>query len=92
MIPINYQSYREIFSSKMKKCKSKKDYKRLCKEMIYQFDVIDKIDENQCRILSTMIGSDNYTKALAMAIKMYLLEQQGQEVDVVSFEQFFDRM
>ena len=58
--------------------------------MIFQYGVIDKIDENQCRIFSTMIGSDNYSRVLAMAIKMYLLEQQGQEVDVISLERYFD--
>ena len=92
MYPIEYQTYHDIFAKKLKKCKSKKDYKRLCKEMIIQYDVIDKIDENQCRIFSTMIGSDNYLKGLAMAIKMYILQKQGQDFDIVSFEQYFDEL
>jgi hypothetical protein len=77
MMPIEYQSYCDIFSDKMKKCKSKKDYKRLCKEMIVQFDAIDHVDENKWQIFSSMIGEDNYLKGQAMAVKMYILEKQG---------------
>ena len=77
MLPIEYQSYCEIFSAKLKKCKSKKDYKRLCKEMIIQFDAIDQVDENKWQVFSTMIGEDNYLKGQAIAIKMYIMEKQG---------------
>ena len=90
MFPIEYQSYHDIFATKLKKCKSKKDYKKLCKEMIVQFDAIDHIDKNQCRILSSMVGTDNYLKAMALAIKMFLLEKQGIPFDVISFEEELD--
>ena len=74
----------------MKKCKSKKDYKRLCKEMIFQYEVIDKVDENQWKIFSSLIGSENYYKGIALAIKMYLLEQEGIDFDIISYTQYFD--
>lgn len=79
-----YNSYYDIFYRKLKKCKSKKDYKKLCKEMIFQLGAIDKIDENQWKILSSIIGEDAYAKALALSIKMYLLEQQGVSCDIIS--------
>lgn len=79
-----YKSYYDIFYKKLKKCKSKKEYKKLCKEMIYQLGVIDKIDENQWKILSSVIGEDAYARALALSIKMYLLEQQGVSCDIIS--------
>ena len=79
----NYHTYHDIFQAKLKKCKSKKDYKRLCKQMVFQLDVIDKIDENQRRIISSIVGSDNYTQIMAMAIKMFILEQQGMSVDIL---------
>lgn len=89
MVPIEYQSYRDIFARKMKQCKSKKDYKKLCKEMIFQFGVIDKIDENQYKVFSSLIGSDNYLRGMASAIKMYLLEKQGVSFDIISQEDTF---
>lgn len=90
MFPIEYQSYHDIFSDKLKSCKSKKDYKRLCKEMISQLGVIDKVDANQGRILSSMIGPENYTKAMALAIKMYLLERKGIPCEYISIEEELD--
>lgn len=89
MVPIEYQSYHDIFERKMKQCKSKKDYKKLCKEMIFQFGVIDKVDENQYKVFSSLIGSDNYLRGMASAIKMYLLEQQGVSFDIISSETDF---
>ena len=80
------QSYKEIFTKKYKNCKSKKDYKKLCKDMIFQFDVIDKVDENQWKIFSTLFGEDNYSQGLALALKMYLLEQQGISCDILTIE------
>lgn len=71
------ESYNELFTRKLKKCTSKKDYKRLCKEMIRQLTLIDKIDENLWKIFASTVGEDVYPKALAMAIQMYVLEQQG---------------
>ena len=79
-------SYYEIFASKMKKCKSKKDYKKLCKEMLYQFDAVDHIDENMWKIFSSTIGEDVYTDAMSAAIKMYILEKQGIICDILSIE------
>lgn len=87
MFPIEYQSYHDIFSAKLKKCKTKKDYKKLCKEMVFQFGVIDKVDANQGKILSSMVGTDNYLKVMALAIKMYLLEKQGIPCDIISLEE-----
>lgn len=78
------QSYHDIFAKKYKKCKSKKDYKKLCQEMIFQYDVIDKVDENQCKIFSSIIGQDAYLEGIALAIKMYILEQQGVSCDIIS--------
>ena len=78
-----YKSYQEIYATKLNKCKSKKDYKKLCKEMISQFGVIDKVAENQWKIFSSMIGSDTYLEGVALAIKMYILEMQGISMDFV---------
>lgn len=84
------QSYHDLFVKKYKKCQSKKDYKKLCKEMIFQYDVIDKVDENQSKIFTSMIGSETYSAVLALAIKMYILEQQGVSCDIVSLIENFD--
>jgi len=83
------ESYQDIFYAKMKKCKSKKDYKKLCKEMIKQFGVIDQVDANQYKIFSQLLGEDTYSSGIALAIRMYLLESQGitcELVDVVDIE------
>ena len=87
---MEYKSYKDIFYTKYKKCKSKKDYKKLCKEMIFQFDTIDKIDENQWKIFTTLLGTETYTECIAMAIKMYLLNQQGIATDVFSCEDILE--
>ena len=87
---MEYQSYQDIFSQKLKKCKSKKDYKKLCKEMIHQFEVIDQVEQNQSLIFSSLIGTENYTKGMAMAIKMYLLEQQGIPCEILSIEDILE--
>lgn len=84
MLSKSEQTYYEIFAEKFSKCESKKDYKKLCKMMLKQFDVIDRVDANQWRIFSSLIGSDMYSYGIAMAIKMYILEQQGIPVDIVS--------
>ena len=82
-----YKSYSDMFSKKLETCDKKKDYKKLCKEMIAQFEVIDKIDYNQFKIFSSIIGSDNYTKVLTLAVKLYLLEEQGYDlIDMVAEE------
>ena len=90
MFALEYQSYRDIFSKKLKKCKSKKDYKRLCKEMLTQLSVIDGVDKNQCQILSSMVGEDTYMQVISLAIKMYLLERQGVDFDIIPFEEEID--
>ena len=83
-------SFEETFSAKLKKCKSKKDYKKLCKEMVFQFGVIDKVDTNQWKIFSHLIGEDNYCRGVSLAIKMYILESQGIECDIISYEDIFN--
>ena len=80
------ESYNEMFTQKYKKCQSKKDYKKLCKEMIRQLTLIDKIDANLLRIFAATMGEDVYPKALAMAIQMYLIEQQGISCDLLTYE------
>ena len=80
-------SYKDIFTEKYKECDSKKDYKHLCKEMLYQFEVIDRIDENQWKLLSSIIGEEAYSRVLALAIKMYLLERQGISCDLLTIEE-----
>ena len=81
-------SYKEIFAKKLKACKSKKDYKRLCKEMIIQFDAIDHIDRNQWRLFSEILGEDVYARIISLAIKMYILEKQGIPCDILSIENY----
>lgn len=81
-------SYKEIFTKKYDKCKSKKDYKKLCKQMIYQMGAIDKIDENQWRLLSEILGEDTYAQILALSVKMYALEQQGISCNILSIEDY----
>ena len=85
-----HDTYYDIYFSKYKKCKSKKEYKKLCREMIAQFDAIDKISNNQWRILSSIVGEDAYSQALALAIKMYILEQQGISCDIISCSEHLD--
>ena len=77
------ESYQDIFQTKMKKCKTKKDYKRLCKAMIRQFEVIDRVDANQYKIFSQLLGEDTYSNGIALAIRMYLLESQGIPCEIV---------
>lgn len=86
------QSYYEIFSDQFAQCKSKKDYKKLCKLMLKQFEVIDKVDANQWRVFSSLVGSDLYSYGIALAIKMYILEQRGVPVDILTIETLQDSM
>lgn len=81
-------SYKEIFEKKLKDCKSKKDYKKLCKQMLLQFDTIDHIDQNQWRLFSEILGEDLYSQIIALSIKMYILEQQGIPCDILSIENY----
>ena len=87
---MKYESYYETFSRKYRKCKSKKDYKKLCREMINLYGVIDQVDENQRKIFSSVLGEEKYVEGLALAIKMYILEQQGISCDIVSYTHNFD--
>ena len=80
-------TYKGIFSKKFKKCRSRKDYKKLCKEMINQFDVIDHVDENQCRIFTSMVGEEAYLEAIALSIKMFILEEQGYSTNILTYEE-----
>ena len=75
-------SYKEIFSKKFKRCHSKKDYKRLCREMMFQLEVIDGVDANLWKIFSNTIGEEAYSEALTLALKMYVLERQGIDCDI----------
>lgn len=86
---MKYESYYETFSRKYRKCKSKKDYKKLCREMINLYGVIDQVDENQWKIFSSVMGEEKYIEGLALAIKMYILEQQGISCDIVSYTHDF---
>lgn len=80
------KSYYSIFAKKYKRCKSKKDYRRLCKFMLKQFDVIDGVDAKQWELFSSLIGTDAYVRILTLSIKMYMLEQQGIPYDLISVE------
>ena len=84
------RTYQDIFTEKYKKCKSKKDYKKLCKAMIKQYEVIDQVDENQWQIFSNLIGPETYLKAVAMSIKMFVLQQHGIPCDVISLSEDID--
>ena len=86
------QSYYEIFSDQIAQCKSKKDYKKLCRLMLKKFEVIDKVDANQWRVFSSLVGSDLYSYGIALAIKMYILEQRGVPVDILTVETLQDSM
>lgn len=77
-------SYYDIFQPKYDKCKSKKDYKKLCKEMMKQLEVIDKVDNNQWEIFSSLIGYDLYAQGVAPAIKMYVYELNGIPFDIIT--------
>lgn len=83
---INYNNFYEMFEHAYKKCKSKKDYKKLCKKMLKQFDVVDGVTDAQTRILTHMLGEDKYLSIIALSIKLYLLELQGIPYDIVSIE------
>lgn len=80
------KSYQESFLCKYKKCKSKKDYKKLCKDMLFQYKVIDGVDANLYKILSEMIGEDSYYEVLAMAIKMYILDSRGIPYEMIPID------
>ena len=86
MLPKQAETYYDIFAEKFHQCESKKDYKKLCKMMLKQLDVIDKVDANQWKIFSSLVGSDIYSYGIAMAIKMFIMEQQGIPVDIVAVE------
>lgn len=81
-----YRSYYSVFKAKSKKCQSKKDYKRLCKEMLLQFDAIDKVDEHQWQIFSSILGEEAYLQGKELAVKMYILDQYGISYDILSVE------
>ena len=86
------QSYYSIFEDKYKKCKSKKDYRKLCKSMLRQFQVIDGVDEKQWQLFSSLIGTETYIKILSLSIKLYLLDQQGIRYDVITCEDLINHL
>ena len=79
-------TYYDMYNKKLKKCKSKKDYKRLCKLMLSQLSAIDRVDENMWKIFASSIGEDAYAEVVALAIKMSILEEQGIPCDILSIE------
>lgn len=83
-------SYVEMFNKQLASCKKKKDYKKLCKRMINQFSVIEKIDNNQFEIFSSIIGSDNYLKLVALSVKLYLLQEYEANLDSPITEELDD--
>lgn len=83
---MKYDNFYEMFEHAYNKCKSKKDYKKLCKKMLKQFDVIDGVTNAQTKILTHMLGEDKYLSIVALSIKIYLLELQGIPYDIVSIE------
>ena len=55
--------------------------------MLTQLSVIDKVDNNMWRIFSTIDGGEEiYSRALATAIKMCILDQQGIPYDILTIE------
>lgn len=82
----NIDTFYGRFRRKYKSCKSKKDYKHLCKELLALCDAIDKIDENRWKIFAPMIGEEKYLQGLTLSVKMYLLEQNGVSCDVIHCE------
>ena len=60
--------------------------------MLKQFEVIDKVDANQWRVFSSLVGSDLYSYGIALAIKMYILEQRGVPIDILTVETLQDSM
>ena len=69
---------------------SVREFQKLCREMINLYGVIDQVDENQWKIFSSVMGEEKYVEGLALAIKMYILEQQGISCDIVSYTHNFD--
>jgi len=86
------QSYYSIFEDKYKKCKSKKDYRKLCKFMLRQFKVIDGVDEKKWQLFSSLIGTEAYIKILSLSVKLYLLDQQGIRYDVITCEDLINHL
>lgn len=85
-----YKSYTDMFTKKLENCEKKKDYKKLCKEMITQFEVIDKIDITQFKLFSSIMGAENYIKVVTLAAKIYLLQEQGCDLVDIITEQLDD--
>lgn len=84
------QSYYDMFNRKFNKCHSKKDYRKLCKAMLKQLEVIDGVDIKQQELFSQLLGTDVYLKILALSIKMYILDQQGIPYDTIMLEHSID--
>jgi hypothetical protein len=53
--------------------------------MINLYDAIDHIDANQWKIFTSVMSEEEYLEGIALAIKMYILEQQGMSCDVISY-------
>lgn len=76
----------ELYDLKLSRCKSKKDYKRLCKKMIKHMEVTDGISEYTWGIMAKLIGEDNYAKVQALAISAYIAKARGYDVDIDSLD------
>ena len=42
------------------------------------------------KIFSSIIGSDNYSKVIAMAVKLYLLQEHGYDINGTTVEEIDD--
>lgn len=83
-------SYFDVFNKQYKKCKTRKDYKKLCKLMLGQFSMIDVVDRNKWKVFSSIMGEDACAHSIALAIKLSILEQQGINCDILTIENNMD--
>lgn len=75
-------SLKEQYQRQFKSCESKKDYKRLCKKMIKQMDAIDFISTTLWDMLSEIIGDDNCSKLVSVAMQAYIARSKGYNVKI----------
>ena len=89
---MKYDTLYDYYLHDYKQCKSKKDYKKCCKSMLRQFEVIDGVDEQEWKLFSTLIGDDAYFQGKSLALRMYMLECQGISSDIISVAQGSDEL
>lgn len=68
------------FKKSMGNCKSKKDYKKLCKKMLNQIEAMDCTSDYMRTILSEIIGEDNYYNLLSVALQAYVAKSKGYDI------------